>query len=139
MSDVEINAFVFGAIAGMSFMVFAFAILTRLLKPKAAVPTRRAPPGASRLVPLLIAVFFVSVMMFGNTPALSWLGITAAYAQTPLPIPTLDIPIAELFSQTNFWMATLSPVISIAVGAGIAVGLLLFVAAIIKSSFRGLG
>lgn len=130
MSDPEINAFVFGAVSGLAFGAVVFALLLQVMKPKKHAPPGRVAPRAGKLVPLLIAVFFV---------ALTLVQVAPAAAQTPVPIPTLDIPIASLFSQTNFWMGTLSPVISVAVGAGIAVGILLFVAAIIKGSFRSLG
>lgn len=47
------------------------------------------------------------------------------------PIPTLALNMSDLFTQTNSWMGTFSPIVNFALGAGLAITLLLFVGALI--------
>lgn len=61
-----------------------------------------------------------------------------AFAQSATPVP-LNIPINEIFTQTNNWMTSLAPAVTPGVAIAIAMTLLLFVGGIIINAFKKSG
>jgi hypothetical protein len=62
--------------------------------------------------------------------------VAPAAAQTPVP---LNIPVNEIFTQTNSWMTTFAPVVAIGIGIAVALAILAFLGNQIIRAFRGSG
>jgi len=62
--------------------------------------------------------------------------VAPAAAQTPVP---LNIPVNEIFTQTNSWMTTFAPIVAIGIGIAVALAILAFLGNQIIRAFRGSG
>jgi hypothetical protein len=64
---------------------------------------------------------------------LTFLAVGAANAQTPVP---LNIPVNQIFTETNSWMATFAPIAAIGIGISIALAILGYLGKMIRSAFN---
>jgi hypothetical protein len=51
--------------------------------------------------------------------------------------PSLDIDMAPIFEQTNYWTSQLFPILAIGIGITIAIALIGFIGASVTKAFRG--
>lgn len=118
----------------LSLFVFLMGVLTGIVGTTAyAVVVAKVPvPNigfgriAGNIAPLLVVAFVALAVLAPQ--------FTALAQETPVP---LDIPVNEVFTSTNSWMATFAPIAAIGIGIAVALAILGYLGKMIVSAFKG--